>query len=816
MFASIRALFGQFRNLFCGNKSDGTLDRELDHHPDAGIQGNPPQGMSPKEANRDSRIAPEGMDQTGEPYRETGTIRWFEAAARDVRHGMRMLRKNPGFSLAAIVTLALCIGANTAIFSMLDALVFKPLPFHESDRIVSVYNQRDDDRKIPSNIPQYLDFKENVDSFTHLALWMPWDFNLGMEDGAIRATGALATAEIFDVFGLNPVQGRFFSKENDQTGDNREVVLTQSFWESNFQKDPGIIGRTIHVNGEIYEVIGIAPKTFESLNARPRFILSQRWTPQQSASYNRYSYSHTLFGRLKPDATIGAATGQMTALERQAMDNAPPFVKQNVDRNTLSIGMDTLKSSRVEPELRFRLYLFQGAVLFVLLIGSVNIANLLLARSNARQGEMAVRTALGSGRRAIVRQLLVESSLLTWLGSALGIALATGIIEIINVFSSQLIPASLPFAINGRLLAFTAVIATLTSLAIGLFPVFHVFGSDLLALTQNQNQRVSNSRSLRTMSSGLVVIQMAVTLVLLIGGGLLIHSFANILAVDPGFNPRQITAASIAFPRNYSRDNQAQNFQRQLENDLRGIPGFKSASLAATTPYTAEVYSNAAFRLKDYEQPEGGKPSLAYIFGADASYLETMQIPLIEGRWFNSGDTSESRPVCVVSRDFVRQYVSDNNALGKHVTMLFGQLEENWPEIIGVVDSVRDLSLEERFDSPHRSAIYYPIQQVPLPLQGISVLIRSPRPAPEVIALVREKVKEIDPALPVYRTGSMENIISFRDFIDATAKVSLGTHHIQVKFQKRAHNPYLIAAGFTEKETVIPWLGGKRLSLVFG
>jgi putative ABC transport system permease protein len=700
-----------------------------------------------------------------------------------------MLHKNPGFSLAAIITLALCIGANTAIYSMLDALVFKPLPFHESDRIFEIYSRYgiallnpsySTDHKYKSNIRQFSDFRRNVDAFSYLAAWQTKEFNLVIGDDAIRSVGAVVTPEIFDVLDLDPVLGRlFFTKdssrypypiENDPFTDAKEVVLTQSFWESYFQGDPGVIGRSIQVEGGadtvvggVFTVIGVVPKTLESFDAQPRFIIPQ---PRLLGS-GRWEPTHTLLGRLKPDATIGAATGQMTALQRQAFDNEHPSIQEYMDRNKISIGMDTLQSSRVDPELRFKLYLFQGAALFVLLIGCVNIANLLLARSNARQGEMAIRIALGSGRRAIARQLLVESFLLTWLGTAIGIVLATGIIEIINVYSSQLIPNSLTFAMNGRLLAFTAVIATLTSLAIGLVPVFHVFRNDLSALTQNQSLRLSGSRSLRTMSSGLVVAQMAITLVLLIGGGLLIHSFANILVVDTGFNPRQIAAASIDFPNKYRyRDNQGLKFSRQLEEKLREIPGFESVSLVTTTPYTAEVYRHTTFKLQDYKQPSliGGNPSSAYIFSVDASYLETMQIPLIEGRWFNAGDTGESGPVCVVSRDFVRQYVSDNNALGKHFTEIWNIPEEDWPEIVGVVDSVRDLSLEERFGSTSLPAVYYPIQQTgPRPgarLNGISVLIRSPRPTPEVVTLIREKVREIDPTLSIYQAGSMEDIIS--------------------------------------------------------
>ncbi|MBN1567131.1 MAG: ABC transporter permease [Acidobacteria bacterium] len=761
MSSSIRRFVERILSMFRKHKLDEDLGEEFATHIEMATEDNIKAGMNPDEARRQALIRFGGVEAARELHQDTRGLPLFENIGRDVRYGIRMLRKNPGFSTAAIITLALCIGANTAVFSMLDALAIKPLPFHESNRIVSIYTKPSNKPdKLGSSIPQYLDFKENVDAFSHLALWRAQEFNLGIGDKAIRSSGVAATAEIFEVLGLNPVLGRFFTQENNRIPEKRELVLTQSFWKSHFQEDPGVLGRTVRVDGEAYTVIGIAPKILESLNAQPRFIITKQWTPLEAN--NRYMYVSDLLGLLKPDATIGSVKVKMAALERRALDSAPPFIKEDMKRNPLTIGMETLQSSRVEPDLRSKLYLLQGVVLFVLLIGCVNVANLLLARSNARQGELAVRMALGSGRRAIARHLFVESFLLTWLGAALGIALALGIIEIVNVFTAQLLPKSLPFAIDGRMLAFTALIATFTSLTIGLFPVLHVFGSNLLALTLHQSRRVSNNRSIRTMSSGLIIAQMAITLALLIGGGLLIRSFINLLAVDPGFNPRQLVAAQIVLSADYSQDHRALKFQQQLKDNLREIPAFTSMSLASAMPYSESGGGYMGFKLQDYEQAKAGMQSNALFFSVDSSYLETMQMPLIEGRWFNAGDTGKSRPVCIVNQHFARQYVSGRSAVGKHVTFDVFEPEENWPEIVGIVGSVRDLSLEETFGRTLLPAIYRPAQQNPFPffLMNVSVLIRSPRPAPEVIALLREKVKEIDPALPLFQTGSMESIIS--------------------------------------------------------
>ena len=762
----IRELFGCIFSIFRKRKLDDDFNEEIASHIDMATEENIRAGMGPQEARRQAVIRFGGIEAAREQHRDARGLPLIENIALDVRYAFRMFRKNPGFSLAVIITLALCVGANTAIYSMLDALIFKPLPFHESDRIFVIYNKDSvnaaNSDKDASNIPQYLDFKENTDAFSHLALWQTRGFNLIIGDEDVRAAGAVATAEIFDVLGLTPLLGRFFSKENNRFADNREVVLTQLFWESHFQEDPGVIDRTIQVNREVFTIVGIAPKTIEYFNALPQLIVSMRWTPQQADPENRYVYGpSTLLGRLKPDATIGAVTAQMTALERHAFDIAPPSTQEDMDRNDLVIGVETLQSYRVEPDLRLKLYLLQGAVLFVLLIGCVNVTNLFLSRSNARQGELAVRIALGSGRRAITRQLIAESFMLTWLGTVLGIALAIGIIEIINIFTAQFLPEFLPFVINDRLLTFTAIIAILISLAIGLFQVFHVFGSNLLTLIRNQSGRTSDNRSLRTISGGLVVAQIAITLILLIGGGLLIHSFAKLLAVDPGFNSQNLLAARIDLPPDYLQNNHDQKFRRQLEERLREIPGFTSVSLSALTPCLTGITIYGSFKLQDHERLKGETDSNAMYFCADPSYLETMQIPLIEGRWFNNGDNSKSRPVCVVNQDFIREYASGRGLVGKRLTFNDNEPTEDWPEIVGVVGSVHNLRLEEEYGRTSLPAIYYPVQQNLFPLwTGTSVLIRSPRPASEVTALLRKKVKEIDPALPLIRTRLMEHIIS--------------------------------------------------------
>ena len=689
--------------------------------------------------------------------RASWLARAWSGFSGDVRFALRMLVKNKGFAVTALLTLALCIGANTAIFSMLYALVIKPLPYQEPERIVEVYNSfaKVGLNKAPSNIVQYLDFKEHAPAFAHLALWTPFEGTFGEEGEPTRTKGALATAEIFDVLGVHPIVGRFFTADNHVPAASKVVVLTQSFWATQYQSDPGVVGRTLRLDGETFEIIGVAPHDVEAFDARARFTRPISWPADKVAQFPRYGVTPHLYGRLKPGATITEAQTQVAGLEQQFYDAAPPPVREFLDRSGHVIGTDTVQTQRVEP-VKTSLYLLQGGVLFVLLIGCLNVANLLLARSNARQGELAIRAALGAGRGVIARQLIIESTLLTWLGALLGLGLAWAALSASNRFIAQLMPTTLPFAIDARVLGYTALIAIVMSLAIGILPLVHVLGGNLLGAIHSRSRSASTGRGVRTMSSALVVIQVAFALILLIGAGLLIHGFAKAMAVDPGFDPRGVVAARVALPAKYRKDDGTVQFQQRLLAALAEIPGI-TASLATATPFETGLPINA-FQLRDYSLPPGAPQPGAYHLGASPAYLDTLHITLREGRWFNATDVKKSRAVFVVDETFANRYFAGKSAVGQHLT--FGgppAKPEDWPEIVGVVANVHHNGVEDKSGNPF---LYHPLEQTPF--GEVSVLIRSSRSMPEVVALLRQKIAAIDPELPVFQAGPMDTIISAR------------------------------------------------------
>lgn len=680
--------------------------------------------------------------------------RWFTGLRGDVRFAWRTLSKNKGFATSALVTLALCIGANTAIFSMLYALVIKPLPFPEPARLVEVYNSfsKVGLDKAPSNVVQYLDFKEHANAYAHLALWQLGEATLG-DQGPVRVSTVRTTAEMFDVLGITPRVGRFFKAENHIPLADKVVVLTQSVWETNYQGDPGVLGRTVRLDGETCEIIGVAPHDFEAFDARVKFIRPLSWPPDRVNQMARYGVSPSLFGRLRPGATIGEAVAQVTALERQVYDAASPQTREFLDRSGHTMGVATVQSQRVAP-VRSSFLLLQGGVLFVLLIGCVNVANLLLVRSNARRGELAIRAALGAGRATIARQLLVESVMLVLVGTLLGVSLARASILAANHFVAQLRPSALPFSIDGHVLAYTSLVSVLMALAIGALPVVHVLGGNLLGSLQTQSRSASRGRGVRLWSGGLVVAQIAVALMLLVGAGLLMRSFQRALVIDPGFDPRQLITARVALPADYRRDNRAQQFAQRLLASLEEIPG-AHASLATATPFQGDLPINA-FTLRNYTLPPGAAQPGAFHLGASPSYLETLRIRLREGRWFTDADIGEARRVFVVDEAFARRFFPGRSAVGQRFT--FGtppEKAEDWPEIVGVVGNVHHLGVEERSGNPF---LYHPLAQTPL--GGVNILIRTARSSPEILAIVREKVAALDPALPVFQTGTMEGVIS--------------------------------------------------------
>jgi predicted permease len=686
-----------------------------------------------------------------------GSAGVLSGVSGDLRHAVRLLAKGKGLTVTTLLTLALCIGATTAIFSSVYALLLKPLPFSEPMQIVELYTsaKRAGLDKMPANVPIYLDYSKNATSYETIGLWSFAQQMFGEDEAPVRLDMARATAEIFSILRVQPLLGEFFSKDQNRPGADKVVVLTQSFWQSQFAEDPAIVGKSVRINAEKYTVIGVAPRGFEAWDARVKFIIPLSWQPAQENPQGRYGVGLQLFGRLKPGVTAGQADAEAKTLEKRYVDASPPQVKGFAERSGMTMNVGGVQEQRVQP-VRSTLLLLQGGVVFVLLIGCMNVANLQLVRANARQSELAIRAALGAGRGLIARQLMLESLLLTVLGAVLGLGLAWAALRASNFYLAKMLPQSLPATLDLRVLGFAVGLTLVIGVLIGLIPVFHILRTNLAEVIQSSSRSSSSGRGVRSMSSILVVVQVAVALMLLTGAGLLVHSFAKALGVDPGFNPKGVVTARIIIPAaQRSSAEAADKFQERLTQALREIPGVTATALSSATPFQGGLPINA-FTLEEDTLPPGSPQPGAFRVQVTPGYLETLGLKLREGRFYEEADRDPKRRFFVVDESFARKFFPNRSAIGGRFA--FGprpEKPEDWPTIIGVVGDIPHNGVEEKSGNPF---IYQIVPQGARP-GGATLFLRTSRSPEELIPALRAKMRALDPTLFLYDAGTLEQAV---------------------------------------------------------
>jgi predicted permease len=674
----------------------------------------------------------------------------------DLRHAFRLLWKSRRITATTLITLALCIGATTAIFSSVYSLMLKPLPYQEPQRIVELYTSavKAGLNHMPANVPFYLDYSKNANSYESLGLWTFFYGLVGEKGSVVRTPGARMTAEMFNILRIQPVLGSFFTKDQNKQGADKVIVLTRSYWQAQYQESPEVVGRELRIDDEAYKVIGVAPRELEAFDARIKFVVPLSWPAAAENPQGRYGVGLQLFGRLKPGVTAGQADAEAKILEKRYVDAGPPPLKIFAERSGMTMNVGGVQEQRVQP-VRPTLLMLQGGVAFVLLIGCFNVANLLLVRANARQSEMAIRSALGAGRGTIARQFLLESLLLTFLGSALGLALAWGALRVTNLYLAKMMPQSLPASLDWRVLGFAVALATVIGLIIGVIPVFHILRTNLAAVIQSSSRGASSSRGMRALSGALVVAQVAVALMLLTGAGLLIHSFAEALKVDTGLEAANVVTARVALTREYRASDEAANkIRERLLQAMREIPGVTSVALSFSTPFQGGLPINA-FTLENDTLPPGAPQPGAFRVIVTPGYLETLGLKLVEGRFYQEADMAPNQRLFVVDQSFARKYFPNGSALGGRFA--FGPRPtkpEDWPVIVGVVKDVPHNGVEEKSGNP----FIYQIMQGGRPA-GITLFVRSTRPAGDVVSALRNQVRAIDPALPLFEAGSLSEAV---------------------------------------------------------
>jgi len=674
----------------------------------------------------------------------------------DLRHAGRLLWKSKRITATTLVTLALCIGATTAIFSTVYSLMLKPLPVHEPERIVELYTSavKAGLDHMPANVPFYLDYSQNASSYESLGLWAFFYGLVGDKESVTRVPGVRMTAEMFTILRIQPVIGTFFTKEQNRPGADKVVVLTQSYWQTQYQESPEVLGKEVRIDDEAYKVIGVAPRVLEAFDARMKFVVPLSWLPAAENPQGRYGVGTQLFGRLKPGVTAGQANAEAKILEKRYVDAGPPPLKAFVERSGMTMNVGGVQEQRVQP-VRSTLLLLQGGVAFVLLIGCVNVANLQLVRANARQSELAIRSALGASRATIARQFLLESLLLTSLGAALGLAVAWGSLRVTNYYLAKMLPQSLPASLDWRVLGFAVALTLVVGVLIGLIPMVHILRTNLAAVIQSSTRSASSGRGVRALSGVLVIAQVAVALMLLTGAGLLIHSFAEALRVDTGLDASHVVTARLALTREYRGSDEAANkIRERLLQALREIPGVTSVALSFSTPFQGGLPINA-FTLENDTLPPGAPQPGAFRVIVTPGYLETLGLKLVDGRFYEDADLTPGRRLFVVDQSFARKFFPNRSAVGGKFS--FGgrpDKPEEWPVIVGVVKDVPHNGVEEKSGNP----FIYQVMQGGRPA-GLTLFLRTARPADDVVSDIRRKVRDIDPSLPLFEAGSLEQAV---------------------------------------------------------
>lgn len=659
---------------------------------------------------------------------------------QDIRYGIRSLGKHPGFTAIAVITLALGIGANTAIFSVVNAVLLRPLPFDDPERIVWVWDTQPQLSTTPAALPDFIDWKEQNRSFEHLAAYQSGNMFLDAGDGSSATRVGLVTPEMFSVFHVSPILGRTFSAEETQPERFRVAVLSHSMWQNRFGSDPNVSGRTIELSGAAYTIIGVMPAGFSYPDR------AEIWRPLviDPAKLDRGPHYLHVVGRLKPGVTLAQAQADMSTI-------AARLSQQYREKNAgHGVKLEPL-TNVVVGDIGLALYVLLGAVGFVLLIACANLANLMLARVGARQKEIAVRTALGAGRLRIVRQLLTESIMLAIGGGVVGLLLAIWAVSWVVSLSADTIPRVHEISVDPRMAGFTLLVSVVTGVLFGLAPAIQVSRPDLTDALKESGRGTAGHRRNR-LRSALVVSEVALSLVLLVGAGLMIRSFAKLNQVDPGFKPAQVMTLGVTLLRSkYPEDEQVAQLYSQILERAANAPGVLSAGAISDLPLTGSNISDS-FTIEGRPPiAKEAEPSTEYHV-VTPRYFESMGIPLLSGRDVAPTDTRQSPNVVVINDVFARRHFGGENPLG-HRLRLQGQ-ERDPLLIVGVVSNVRNIGLDEQ---PTPEA-YVPFLQDPLfPTyqRSMTIVARTKSDPGAIAGTLRAALTSVDKSLPVYALKPM-------------------------------------------------------------
>jgi predicted permease len=747
-------LISRFRRL----RLDRDLDAELSAHLALAQDDHLRNGRPPDEARRHALIGLGGMEQAKESVREQRRLPFIETLLQDLGFALRMLRKSPGFAVIAILTLAIGIGANTALFSVVNGVLLNPLPYAQPDRLVALYTHAYQFDKASISYPNFLDWSRENHSFSSLASFRGETFTMTGMGEPERLRADMVSATFFPLLGVNPILGRNFDEKEDQLGAAPVALISEGLWKRKFGSVPDIVGKSIRLDGNLYTVTGVISANFHYQNNNYTsnaevYVPIGQWNNPLFRD-RRTGMGMDAVGRLKPGVTLAQANSDMSGVANHLAEVYP-----DID-NGQGVTLVPLKQNVVGDIQPFLLMLL-AAVGFVLLIACVNVANLLLARSTGRTREFAMRTALGASHGRVVRQLLTECVLLALIGGALGTLLAAWGTQAALKVLPEALPRSSEIHLDARVLLFTLGASVLAGILFGLLPAFKSARTDIQGTLREGGRGLTGAR--HRAQGVFVAMEMALAVVLLVAAGLMIRSLSKIWRVDPGFDPINVVNFSFATAQSLGGTPDAlRQSYRQIHDAIAAVPGVESVSLSGGS-IAMETDSELPFWLEGEPKPTSqADMKIALFFITQPDYLKVMKIPLKRGRFLTDSDTSRSPFITVIDERFAKQYFGNQDPIGKHIN--FAILNES-AEIVGIVGHQDEWGLDSEASNPIQGQCYFAFDQIPDSLissfpRGADGMVRTSYAQTDIAASVSRAIHTVRSDSVVYGVESMNGIIS--------------------------------------------------------
>jgi putative ABC transport system permease protein len=724
------------------------LDQDIRNHIETETRDNIGRGMGPEDARHAAMLKFGNVTRVQEETREVWSFVWVEQLLQDLRYGLRMIWKSPGFTAVAVLTLGLGIGANTAIFSVVYAVLLRPLPYQDASRLVLLNETTPNVGTVSVSYPNFIDWRSQSHAFSQMAAVHEVGFNLTGVARPETIRGEAVSPAFLSILGVRPFLGRDFTAQEEDPGTAPVLLLSYEMWQSHLGSDPDAVGKTMSLDGRAFTVVGVLPANFRWLDKIDVIEPIGVWTTNNPDATGRGDRGDTsVVGRLAPDSSFEQARAEMEGIAARLAKEYP-----GAD-DRFGVELMPMREAFVGDSRPAILILF-GAVLFVLLIACANVANLFLVRGASRTKEIALRFAFGASRGRIVRQMLAESFILAFLGGVLGLALAIGGIHAIARWIPTDMLSGATVSLNGVVFAFVAALVVVAAFVFGLAPAAHSSKADMQSSLKESTRTASASAGQNRLRAAFAVAEISLALVLLVGAGLMTKSLYRLMSVDPGFRPARVLAMEMDLPeRQYSTDPAILNFWQRVLDGVRALPGVESAAVGTVVPLTGN-HSRSDVTIEGMAAPRPGDYPHPDVHVVSSEYLATMGISLVRGRKFTEADDEKAPHVGMINALLARRYFADDDPVGKRFMIGHPGEKSDWMTIVGVTGDTKLYGLA----NPARLEIYVPFRQAAR--TDMNLVVKSGVGPAALSSAIREVISSVDRDQPISVTSTMEQLVS--------------------------------------------------------